>query len=93
MDMQTLALFLAAIIAPYLTNLIKGNVISGRAAQWVFVVVAFVLAALAFVLTGGLPSPDTLVAKASEVCVVAGLIYRQIMKTDTPPTPAPGTGS
>lgn len=77
---QTLALFIAGIIAPLLTQLVKGNRIQDRSAQWLAVVISYLLAFIVFVATGGMPSPDEFVAKGGAVTALAMIIYRQIMK-------------
>lgn len=84
MTAENLGLFIAGVLAPFLTQWIKSIGIQDRAAQWLAVGVSVVLAVVAEVLTGGIPSPDQFVKNASAVAVLAGLIYRQFIKEEAP---------
>lgn len=77
---QTLALFIAGIIAPLLTQLVKGNRIKDRPAQWLAVAISYLLALIVFVATGGVPGPDEFIAKGGAMTALAMIIYRQTMK-------------
>ncbi len=85
MDPQVLALFLAGIITPFVTQLLKSGRIADRPAQWLAIVVSYILALLAFVLTGGTPNAEEFIAKGAAVAALALTIYRQVIKPHLAP--------
>ena len=81
MDAQTLALFIAGILAPYITELLKRGQVEGKKALWLAFVVSVVLAIGALLVTGGLSvsDPTQFAGAAGAVFSLATIIYKQFI--------------
>lgn len=79
MNAQTIALFVAGLIAPYIANLVKTDRITGAWAAWLALLVSVVCALVALLVTGGLSDaltdPGKLVEKAGAVFALSTLVY------------------
>lgn len=82
MTAQNLATFLAGIIAPFVIQFVKGTKIDNRWALWLAVFVSVVLATVASILTGGIPTPDQFATQAAAVLAISQIIWRQFIKPE-----------
>ena len=87
MTAETLALFAAGIIWPFVFQSLGKFGLDNRVAQLAAIAVAFGLGALAHIATGGSITLDGIMQAGSPVVAVSLIVYRQVIKPS--PSPAP----
>lgn len=82
MTAENLATFMAGLIAPYIIQWLKGSKVADKWALWLAVFVSILLAAIASLLTGGIPAPDQFAARAAAIMAISQMIWRQFVKPE-----------
>lgn len=80
MTTEALALLVAGIIWPLIFQGIRKVGLQDRAAQWVAVVCALIIGALAHIMTGGQTDPQSMIESGSVVVAISLVVYRQVIK-------------